>query len=277
MADLTFGEDRAVIFFDGDGPVPLEDMTSSFAALARIYSHHFDAGGASPKLYVSKLKSGSIEAEIVPLLMVLGAAVPYMDGAIVVRDFTKWIGIHVKSLAQMGESAPPPALQKADASDLKEFLKPISGRRGAQLGVTHARFSEKTGDREVVAEYAFEEAAINRAAVNLERHREAIEDKRAEDPPRLHEEFLMVWHQASREPGKEAGRTGDRAIIEAISDKPLTVYFPKQTNDLKRRMTQDEPYPSRKGYIVDVFVDYVKGAPKLYRVTELHDVIDLEP
>lgn len=86
----------------------------------------------------------------------------------------------------------------------------------------------------------------------------------------------MVWHQTSREPGKEKGRTGDRAVIEAVTDKPLKVYFPKQSNDLKRRMTRDEAYPFARGYIVDVYVDYVDDEPTLYRVLDLHEVIELD-
>lgn len=158
-ADFEMGEDRAVIFFDGHGPVALEDMTDAFAALARIYARHFEPSRdeTNPKLYVSRLSSGSIEAEIVPLLMVVGGVIPYMDGAIIVRDFTRWVGTHIRHFAGMG-TEPATPISREDASDLREFIKPIAGKRGAQLGLKHARYSEKTADREVIAEFDFEEA-----------------------------------------------------------------------------------------------------------------------
>lgn len=281
MVEHTIGDDRAIIYFNGDGPVALEDMTESFAALARIYQRNFEpaAGEATPKLYVSRLNTGSIEAEIVPLLMLLGASVPYMDGAIIVRDFTKWVGMHVRAFAGAGSpeaTVDVPRVSKQDAQDLHAFLKPITGKYGAQLGVTHARYASKDGDRELIAEFRFNEGEINRASINSEKHAESFSDEVATPTQSTRSEVLMVWHQTNIEPGKDRGRTGDKAIISAISEKPKTVYFPKQTNDLKRRMTQDEAHPFSKGYIVDVQVDFVAGEPKLYHVLSLHDVIDLD-
>jgi hypothetical protein len=286
MIDHEIGDDRAIIYLNGDGPIALEDLTDSFSALSRIYKRHFEQsqGEANPKLFVSRLKTGSIEAEIVPLLMLVGSAVPYMDGAIIVRDFTKWVGGHVKTFAGIGTDSKQQdtklltgPISQEDAKDLREFLKPISGKKGAELGVKHAKFSKKDGEREMVAEYDFEESAINRASINLEKHiLDSEEAEKAEDAQRLRPEVLMVWHQASREDGREKGRTGDKAFIESVCDRPLPVYFPKQNNDLKKKMAQDEPHPFSKAYIVDVNVDYVNGEPKLYRVINLHDTIDID-
>jgi hypothetical protein len=284
MVDYEIGDDRAVIYLNGDGPIALEDMTDSFAALARIYGRHFEksSGEKSPKLYISRLQSGSIEAEIVPLLMIVGATVPYMDGAIVVRDFTRWVATHVRVFAGWGTdesatAASPPTLSRDDAHDLREFIKPICGKKAAELGVKHARFRKTDGEREIIAEYDFEEGAINRAHVNLGKFIEAEADKEKEgSSQRRYAEVLMRWHQASAEAGKEKGRTGDRALIDAITEKPLPVYFPSQSQDLIRRMAQDEPHIFKKGYIVDVMVDLVEGEPKLYRIMTLHGVVDLD-
>jgi len=286
MIEHDYGEDRAIIYFNGDGPVALEDMTESFAALARIYKRNFEssAGETNPKLYVSRLKTGSIEAEIVPMLLLMGAAVPYMDGAIIIRDFTRWVGMHVKAFAGIDPPDSPVGsltVSHEDAADLKAFLRPISGKYGAQLGVSHARLATKTGDREMIAEYHFDEGAINRASVNIDKHIVVAEEVPelscvAPEQQKTRNEVLMVWHQTNKEPGKEKGRSGDKAVIASVIDKPLTVYFPKQTNDLKRRMTQDEPFPFSKGYIVDVNIDFVEGEPKLYHILDMHSTIDLE-
>lgn len=283
MVEFEVGADRAIIYLNGDGPIALEDLTDSFAALARIYDRHFErsSGEKNPKLYISRLQSGSIEAEIVPLLMVVGSVVPYMEGALVVRDFTKWIGTRIRGFAGIGTvSGAPDAsgydLSREDAHDLREFIKPICGKKAAELGIRHAKFHRKNGEREIVAEYDFEENALNRAHVNLGRFIE-VSDAETDTTPnqKRYVEVLMRWHQASVEAGKERGRTGDKAVIEAVTEKPLPVYFPIQTQDLKRRMAQDEPHIFRKGYIVDVMVDMIDSEPKLYRVVQLHSVVDL--
>lgn len=280
-ADIEFGEDRAVIILDHEGPFPLEDLSAAFAALARIYHRNLEAGhgdrSVHPKLYVSRLRSGSIEAEIVPLLMIMAGVVPYMDSALIIRDFTKWVGLRIGIMSGQDKASTTSSLSREDAEDLKEFIRPLSGQRGASLKIKHAKLLKRDGEREFIAEYDFNENEINRATVNLDKQIELISEEVEIKPnQKFYPEVLMIWHQASREPGRQKGRTGDRAIIAEISDKPIQVYFPKQTNDLKRRMAQEEPHPFSKGYIVDVYADIIDDRPRLYRVVALHEVVDLE-
>lgn len=47
---------------------------------------------------------------------------------------------------------PEPA-SRDDAADLRAFLRPLTGQRGAELGVRHARFRARDGKRETVTEY----------------------------------------------------------------------------------------------------------------------------
>lgn len=48
---------------------------------------------------------------------------------------------------------------------------------------------------------------------------------------------ILFFQQASRGAGKSSGRTADKAIIPAVTDKPLPVYFLKEA-DLKEQMVQ---------------------------------------
>ena len=77
---------------DPGGPIELDGLADSFAALARFYRRHYRPHPEqefAPKLFISKLENGSVIAEIVPLIMLLGMAVPYMDTALIVSEFTK--------------------------------------------------------------------------------------------------------------------------------------------------------------------------------------------
>jgi hypothetical protein len=74
--------------------------------------------------------------------------------------------------------------------------------------------------------------------------------------------------------GKSSGRTGDKAIISAVSDKPLPVYFLKDA-DLKEQMVQGHPNPLKATtFIVDADVQLVDGEPKGYRISHVHKIID---
>jgi hypothetical protein len=89
-------------------------------------------------------------------------------------------------------------------------------------------------------------------------------------------DVLMRLYQASVVEGRERGRTGDRAIIAAVTDKDLPLYFPKQTNDYKRIITENTEFPFSKGYIVDIDVEWEGEAPRQYHLLHLHKVVEME-
>lgn len=271
--------DRIVIeLFPGD-PVELGDLSKSFAALARIYERHYRQDGeTSPKLYVTKLETGSVLMEIAPYAMIMGA-LTVMDGAVIVADFTNrlWRGVAAFSNLPSGPARlEPPSLE--DARDIKEFTKPLLGRNGSALGIKHARYEKTEGERRVVVEYNFTESELNRAAINIDRALEAplLEGIESETAPReqIKREVMLFMDQANRGPGKERGRTGDRGIIPDIYDKPLPVYFRKSFQNLKSQITR-EVNPLTSAFVVDVHVQYVGDDPdpKGYVVTDIHQVI----
>ena len=75
---------------------------------------------------------------------------------------------------------------------------------------------------------------------------------------------------------KRRGVPGTRLSSKDISDKPLSLYFPKEAAHIKRRILEQTDNPFSKGYIVDVHVQFAGDRPVLYSVIELHEIIDLE-
>jgi hypothetical protein len=273
------GEDRMVLRLDPGGPMELTGLTDSFAALARIYErHHRPADGPAPKLYVTRLETGSVIAEIVPLVMMMGTMIPVADSAMTVADFTRRVWKGIKAFSGDDGAAPPPP--REDVSDLREFIKPLTGKRGASLGIKHARFVQRDGQRETVAEFSFDDGDLNRAAVNMDEALSIPESAETPTPPeqqRNVKEVLLYFEQASRAPGREYGRTADRAVVpDVFPDKPLPVYFRKSITDIKMRMVRSDENPLTNMFIVDVHVQYVNGEPKAYIVTDLHGVIPLD-
>jgi hypothetical protein len=273
--------DRIIIRLDPGGPIELTGLSDSFAALARFYRRHYRLDpdqDEAPKLYVTKLETGSIVAEIVPLAMIFGTIVPYMDTAIIVSDFTRRVWQAIKAFSDSEPQSPllSPFPTAEDASDIREFIKPLAGKRGAQLGITHARFHSRTSEREIIAEYRFDEAEINRAALAIDNDDFALlptADNDKTEGTRLLKEVMLFFQQASRGPGKEEGRTADKGIVPEITDKPLPVYFREGIQDLKDRMVRGLENPLKSAYVVDVIAQFVEGNPKGYIVTDVHHVI----
>jgi len=276
--------DRIVLRLDAGGPIEVGDLTGSFAALARLYERHYRPNGEpAPKLYITKLETGSIIAEITPLIMLLGMAVMAMDHAMIVTDFTRRLAKGIKAFSNPTEvtEVPGPPPSKEDAAEIREFVRPLAGKRGASLGIKHARFIREEGQIRTVAEYIFDEAEINRATINIEEVLAGPDLSIGVEPAPIEtggtvSEVALVFEQASRSPGKESGRTGDRGIISEVSAKPLPVYFRKSIQSLKEQMVRSDLNPlTNTAFIIDAHVLRVDGEPKGYVVTALHDTMPL--
>ena len=274
MADLVHhvDGDRVIITLDPGQPIELSDLSTSFAALARIYERHYrTSGDTAPKLYVTKLETGSVILEIAPLVFAMG--IPILDNAVIVADFAGrlWRGIKAFS----GPPADPPRLEapsRDDAADLREFIRPLTGKMGATLGIKHAKYESHDGERRTVVEYDFDEAQINRAAIN-------IDQQKLLPPPDVepvatsgfHTEVKLFLEQANRGPGKEKGRTGDRGLIPDVSDKVVPVYFKQSIQGIKERMLRGQENPFAMVFVVTVHAQIVGGDVQGYTVTDIHD------
>ncbi|RYE06954.1 MAG: hypothetical protein EOP22_19620 [Hyphomicrobiales bacterium] len=267
--------DRIVIHLDPGQPVELGDLSESFAALARIYDRHYrNDGEGAPKLFVTKLETGSILLEIAPFAVLMGV-ISFMDGSVIVAEFTNRLWRGIKSFASPSDlpHIQPPSLE--DAHDIREFTKPLLGRKAADLGIKHARYEKIDGEKRTMVEYHFDEAELNRAAINIEKALEVEQRAIAQElapSEQLRREVMLFLDQANRGPGKEAGRTGDKGVIPEITDKPLPVYFKKSVQSLKDQMTRDVN-PLTSAFVVDVLVLMVEAEPRGYSVVAVHNAM----
>lgn len=270
--------DRIIIDMDPGQPIELDDLSGSFAALARMYQRHYRGpADDAPKLFVTRLETGSVIMEIAPLATFMGA-LAVMDNGIIVADFTNrlWRGIKAFSGGPQ-DAIRVEAPDKADAQDIREFAKPLLGKKGAELGIKHARYEKDDGKKRIVVEYKFDEAELNRAAINIDRELALpppLDPALEKAPPSeaMLTEVMLFLEQAKRGPGKEKGRTGDRGVIPEISPKALPVYFRGSFQSLKDQMIRDVN-PLTSTFVVDVYVQRIDGEPKGYVVTNVHQAI----
>jgi hypothetical protein len=276
-----------IVKLDRRGPIELDELASSLAALSRLYARHYGepldtVEARSPRLYVKRLETGSLIAYLAPLVPMFGQVVEIMNTTNVVRDFTRFLGEHIKVFTGQKPSEPKAELKppsRDDMKDIKEFLRPVAAQTQASLKLKAARFRKKKADgEEVSVEYEFTSDEINVATLRIDRDLEILQpqlESPSSDRHATHREKLMYFEQASRRIAKKRGQTGDKVVIQDITDKPIKVYFPEGAADIKRTILEGTENPFSKGYIVDVAVQYVGDEPKLYNVLRLHDVVDL--
>jgi hypothetical protein len=272
-------ENRMIVRLDPGGPIDLEGLGASFAALARFYARHHGPtkdADTTPRLFISKLENGSVVAEIVPYVVVLGQAVPFLQQAMVVADFTNRVGRAIRAFSSTA-TAVAEIPSRDDARDIREFVRPLTGRKGASLQISHARYERQTEGERISVEYRFDETELNRAAlvIDAELATPSLPATAEEQPStKTIREAMLFFQQASRAAGKTSGRTADKAIIPTISEKSLPVYF-VQDAGLKEQMVQGQTNPlTDTTFIVDVEVQLVDGEAKGYVVTHVHKVIE---
>ena len=278
MVDLIAEQegDRVVIKLDPGEPVELDGLSDSFAALARLYARHYrNAGEEAPRLYVTRIETGSVLLEVAPMALVMGMLVA-ADNAVIVADFTNRLWRGIKAFSGATKDAPrvePPP--REDTADIREFVRPLVGKPEARLGIKHARYERTDGERTTVLEYTLDEGELNRAAINMDKALALPPPEQPKPEPNetIRREVMLFMYQANRGPGKEAGRTGDKAIVPEVSDKPLPVYFRKSFENLKERLAR-QTNPMTSTCVVDVHVQMVEGEPKGYIVTDVHQVME---
>ena len=75
-----------------------------------------------------------------------------------------------------------------------------------------------------------------------------------------------------RRPLKPKHQLDQLLLAQLLQIGPI---HPHMDSEIETRGKGVGSYPFQKGYIVDVLADIVDGVPKLYRIIELHQVIEL--
>ncbi len=276
---VEVSEDRVIIRFDIKEPLELGDLTEGLVALENQYHKALDAQGVDKKdvkakLYITKLKTGSIETELAFWLLVGGMAFQAMDYTNIAIEFSERIRKAVDFLSGKSK-AKAPTLDKDDLDDLERIIRPVAGKKGAGFSVKRIKLHKKSGDREFLAEYDFGEHDLSNAMMNIGKERDQLEDK-AKPKHHIEKNALLIFHQTNKGEAKSKGRSYDLAVIAKISDKPLPVFFPTENSTIKHKMTRITTNPLFTGFMVDVDVQYDGDKPAVYTVMEIHgDPIDL--
>lgn len=285
MADAP-KEDRLIVTLDPGGPIELLALTESFAGLAHMYDRHYRRQNEqAPKLFVTRLEDGSVIAEIAPYAVILGGLVATMGGVNTVAEFTRRLISGIRSFADIPNADDQPKLEVPstdDARDIREFLKPLAGRRDARLDIKHARLEKRVGRRRTIVEVTFDEVQINRAAINIDAKLGEADggllEKRLEPRNRAQpiSEAMLFFEAASQSPGKAKGRTADRGVVPSVSAKAAPIYFLKCLQHLKDQMVKGEVNPFTSAFVVDGMVQYVGDEPRGYIITDVREIIPLD-
>jgi hypothetical protein len=248
---------RLEITYSNNKPVALLDLTKSLNAFSDQYrrtikQHSSTFEDDKVRLYVTGIRSGSIIAQLMPLLPVGSGLV---ENARYLREFCNYLRDSYSYLL----SGPRPAvpLDHRDLKNLGSIVEPVSREFGSRL-IFSGPFKQNA--REDFSISTTNAVAIKRAI--------RVEEDRLKAPnTQVLDDVELYWYQARNDRSSQAG---DRAVIPDVHDKPVKVIFSDEA--VKRRMLLDYGNPFRLSYKVDVVADFSGRTPKIYRIVAVRSV-----
>ena len=280
---------RIQIHFDVHQPIELIEMTLALQSLAHEYQSFLSSRAAidgrrtdpnAIKIYVTKIESNGILAELAGAAPFLGQLMALMDHTVVFADFVKMIKAqfdYFHGLYGRNDVAPEDVpYSKAQIDRFKSLMGLVAKNKEGhlKLGVIQYSDSAETGEMKLQMSFTSDQASqAEKGAINAKR---ALETKVQADE----EKVLMYFYQANVDDPKSGGRTGDKAIVKRVSDKPLPVFILPETEQQRIRYILDDSNhnPLTTGFMVDVNVEKdARDIPRAYRVIKIHEVIYPEP
>lgn len=282
---------RISIHMNVERPIELIDLTLSFQAVARRYRRFLiqqakqrgvKTSDADVKLYVTKIESNCIFAELGGAVEILGALFSVMDYNNIFVEFVKNIRDAFQyyiNIGREGEIEPSDVAEpRRDIEAIAEIAKVTASAASSTLEFAAIEYSqvEKDGGRETLFKFqvSSDEAADARRGALLAAR--ALDKKTDAD----YNNVLMYFYQTSTDEPRSDGPTADRAIIKTISPAPLRVYFASDLDKERVFSLKSDPLqnPFKASYRVDVNVESDRNdKPTFYRVVRLHDIIPDEP
>ena len=258
------------VVIDVEEPIELGDFVTAFTAVANQYQRYMRQ--AHPDLkddataFVREVRSGSIIAELIPQAASL---IGLMDQAMIVEQFIKLYGARLMRYFRQGGRA-----EDATKTELRDFMGQVASIARSKNGQGQLRaVAYEDGNRNVKAAVVFNSLEARQATKEIEDHRAELDAVSSAD----YERVLMVFKRSDVGDAAVGVRTGERMIIEEISEDDLALVYGSELAEerIKDQMRNSDENIYHVGFVVDVNVKTRGGKPAGYAVTEVHQIIDL--
>ncbi len=129
------------------------------------------------------------------------------------------------------------------------------------------------GKRQVRAAMQFSTKEAKEAIKTIEAEYKRIEEKPDEPVKRV----LMVFTRPDVHNAPTDRRSGERVLISEITDRSLALIYASDLSEqrIKHEIREADDNIFKKGFVVDVIVLRKNERPIAYKVTHVHDVIEI--
>jgi hypothetical protein len=250
-------------------PIEVGDFVGAFTSLANQYEKYvtaeFPGHEGDANVYVAEVKEGSIVAILIEYG---GYALAGTGGLVLLDDFVERLGNRIRQYTKSGGRD-----LEATKSDLRDFhnaLAAVAHDPDGSVRLEAAVFED--GERKIRVAFKFKTSEARHAEREIENHKTELEGK-ASDPQRR---VLMTFVRSDIRTTETGKRSGELVLIETISKKPRPLIYASELAEERIKFEiRDEESIYKKGFVVDVYVETRNDKPVAYRVTDVHQVIEL--
>ena len=253
-------------------PIELGDFVGFFGGISGQFDRFIRAShpelAPEARFFVKEVRKGSIIVELFPggFSDIIGM----VDGVLITIAFADLIGLAVLGYARGKRN---PDATRAELKDLYSTVEALAKDKDGEVTVETITYEKSIWNRKIA--FTFTSKQAREAAKAIEDHRSDLDKVEAAD----HSRVLMYFKRSDIGDVKLGKRSGERVVIEQISDRDLPLIYVSDLSEqrIKHEIRETEDNIYHKGFVVDVNV-LTKGVkPAAYAVTNVHQVIDLPP
>ncbi|WP_207101979.1 hypothetical protein [Paracoccus shandongensis] len=270
-SDLPDGSVVLTLIIDNSEPVEVGAFVRAFTSLAKEYQETFEKKGLDGRaeIFITQVRSGSIVADLVPLVAtafpVVVSHAAQVDQAI---DFVAKWGSRITTLAS---GLVPEGMSKSDLRTFAGAVEAIARDPNASSIIEVATFED--GKREIKAAFRFSTAQARVVEKTIEGEFKRLE----QDSDKTHHRKLMYFTRSDITNAPIDRRSGEKAVIPEISQNSLPIIYASDLAEerIKYEIRESQENIFKKGFSVDVSVQYRGDRPLAYRIIEVHQIFDL--
>lgn len=252
-------------------PIEIGDFAALFSGMGGQFEeylkeNHPNAVG-SVRMYVREVRRGSVVADLVAHIPDL---IGVMDNVLIVTGFAALFNKRVRTWI-VGDHVE--GAKKSTLRDANDTIRAVASANKGSAVLTSYKYENGLWKETIEAEFTVPEARA--AAKTIEEQKEALDKISNAD----YERVLMTFKRSDIGSASVGIRSGERVIIEEISDADLPLIYASDMTErqIKDQMRNTEENIYHKGFSVNVNVQSRNGRPIAYSVTNLHQIIDIDP
>ena len=267
-------QDSIVFKIERDTPIELERLTFGMMAFGAEYERFFRAAHPQSEpqeadLLVQRITEKCIWIELI------GAAAPILQGMnniLIFHEFLKFMKVRVDALSIPGGRLEDTTPKELDS--IQRIAETLVGDSGGEAEMLALEYNTRTKDKDVAFKVAFKAKDSEKI---IENARERIKEITGKENNQ-HNKVLMRFFQTNIADAKADKSTGEKVIIESISDAPKRVVYASDLagQKIKSAWAEAGQSPYDLAFIVDVNVEEVNGKPRVYKVAEVYEIFPLD-